>query len=448
MNKKKITIIVVSIIVAIIVLVVLPLKFLVIQGGWTTSHGWLLCQYIETRQPDFGDGAIYEWKFKILGIPIASGPIENSIEPFNKPVEQTEKKLKLIDKDDIIKVTLKSKNEETIIEYKDDETIDTLYSILKKLTTTNNERFENLEESYTIILYGSDGALVGSDNDIFKAVINVYEYNDKYYVMNPNKDGIYELTEEEFNIIKNYIVSNVSPQLIENVDYIIDHEYPIENWDLTRRGYHIDSIDEPNAPYYYIICMGEKPSSGYSINVKEINKKNDSIEIIVEESSISEGKMAVVLTVLTYPSVVVKFPEYQENIVIKNTKGVEFTELEPRQLKLPIRNEIIDIEIEDKINKKTITYYDNDEKIDTIYNILKELKTKKMGSWNHYHESEEIYNITFHDDKDIIVLIYKKNNGEENKYYAMGSDVPAVYELTEDEYNTIKEYASSNHIIK
>ena len=115
---------------------------------------------------------------------------------------------------------------------------------------------------------------------------------------------------------------------------------------------------------------------------------------------------------------------------------------------MPIRNEIIDIEIEDKINKKTITYYDNDEKIDTIYNILKELKTKKMGSWNHYYESEEIYNITFHDDKDIIVLIYKKNNGEENKYYAMGSDVPAVYELTEDEYNTIKEYASSNHIIK
>ncbi len=115
---------------------------------------------------------------------------------------------------------------------------------------------------------------------------------------------------------------NEEIKLVENKDYFIRGEYTGTYFKLTKRGYYIDTLDEPNAPYYYIICMGEKNTGGYSLEISEVKKVDGKVVIIVKENSPSPND--VVTQALTYPTITVEFPTQQENIVIKNTEGVEF----------------------------------------------------------------------------------------------------------------------------
>ena len=66
--------------------------------------------------------------------------------------------------------------------------------------------------------------------------------------------------------------------------------------------------------------MGKKDTKGYSLKIKEVNKVDEKTEIIVEEVTSTKN------TELS-PTIVVEFPNYQDGIIIKNTKGEEFTEL-------------------------------------------------------------------------------------------------------------------------
>ena len=119
--------------------------------------------------------------------------------------------------------------------------------------------------------------------------------------------------------------NNSKTKLVENKDYYVKGEFTGKYLDIKKRGYYIDTLDEPNAPYYYIICMGEKNTGGYSLKIKEVNRVDNKTEIIVEE--IEPGKNETVTMAFTTPTIVVEFPEYQENIVIKNTNNEEFTYL-------------------------------------------------------------------------------------------------------------------------
>ena len=111
--------------------------------------------------------------------------------------------------------------------------------------------------------------------------------------------------------------------LVENTDYSIKGEYKGSSFNLSKRGYYIDTTNEINAPYQYIICMGEKNSGGYKLEIKEVNKVDNKTEVIVEE--ISPKDTDIVTMALTTPTIVIEFPKHQDNIVIKNTKGEEFT---------------------------------------------------------------------------------------------------------------------------
>ena len=115
-------------------------------------------------------------------------------------------------------------------------------------------------------------------------------------------------------------------KLKEGIDYNVNGEYKGQYLDITKKGYYIETYNSPEAPYLYIICMGEKNTGGYSLKIKEVNKNNETTEIIVEE--INPPKNAPVTMAFTYPTIVVEFPKYQENIVIKNTKGEIFNELD------------------------------------------------------------------------------------------------------------------------
>lgn len=115
---------------------------------------------------------------------------------------------------------------------------------------------------------------------------------------------------------------NETTKLKEDTDYKIGGEFTGQYLDLTQRGYYIDTLNQINAPYYYIICMGEKSTGGYSLNIKEVNKTETQTEIIVEEIEPKAG--SIVTMAFTYPTIMVEFPEYQDNIIIKNTKGEVF----------------------------------------------------------------------------------------------------------------------------
>lgn len=117
-------------------------------------------------------------------------------------------KLKLFDKEDIIKVGINTgAQDNNYFEYDDRETIEKIYKIFDNLETkivSKTFNPEDLEEMYTVIFLNDENMLLHSDNDVLKAYIEVYRKNEKYYA-EQRYNGIYEITEQDFNLIKSYV---------------------------------------------------------------------------------------------------------------------------------------------------------------------------------------------------------------------------------------------------
>lgn len=116
--------------------------------------------------------------------------------------------MNLFEKDEIIKVAIDTyAQNNSYFEYNDKKTIDTLYNIFAGLETreiNKNYNPENPEEMYKVIFYNDENMLLESDNDIFKSTVEVYRKEGKYYAEQVY-NGIYEITEEDFNTIKSYV---------------------------------------------------------------------------------------------------------------------------------------------------------------------------------------------------------------------------------------------------
>ena len=117
-------------------------------------------------------------------------------------------KLNLFDKEDIIKVGINNYAlNDNYFEYDNKSAIEEIYNIFKNLETTSVSKTfnpENPEEMYSIVFFNDDYMLAESDNDIFRAYVEVYRKNGKYYA-EQRYNGIYEITEKDFNTIKSYI---------------------------------------------------------------------------------------------------------------------------------------------------------------------------------------------------------------------------------------------------
>ena len=48
----------------------------------------------------------------------------------------------------------------------------------------------------------------------------------------------------------------------------------------SERGYYVDTLNQPNAPYYYIISMGEQNTGGYSIKITDVKTWSMDGEIV------------------------------------------------------------------------------------------------------------------------------------------------------------------------
>jgi len=117
-------------------------------------------------------------------------------------------KLNLLNKKEVIKVAINTyAQNDNYFEYTNRNTIEKIYDIFDNLETTIvSETFnpENPEEMYEIIFFNDEDMLLQSDYDIFRTTVDIYRKNGKYYV-EQRYNGIYEITEDDFNLIKSYV---------------------------------------------------------------------------------------------------------------------------------------------------------------------------------------------------------------------------------------------------
>ena len=124
-----------------------------------------------------------------------------------------------------------------------------------------------------------------------------------------------ELPEEQkeiiFKILKKY-------KIISLLEYEIINDLGQYNGFYRKRGY-LHKTEEDSV--IYTIAMGQKPTAGYSIDVKEVKIEGDSATIYVIEKS--PGKDDIVEDVLTYPIVQVKFNKLPSSIKVLNYENGE-----------------------------------------------------------------------------------------------------------------------------
>ena len=111
-------------------------------------------------------------------------------------------KIDLLDKEDISKVSINTgKQDNNYFEYNDKDTIEKIYNIFVGLETTIPSTTFNPEIT-------SEMYAISFDNDEYKDKVEwsveVYKCDSKYYV-EQRYNGIYEITEDDFNTIKSYV---------------------------------------------------------------------------------------------------------------------------------------------------------------------------------------------------------------------------------------------------
>lgn len=135
---------------------------------------------------------------KYISIPFGIAETQSSKKESIKP--------NLFDRSEIIKVAIDNYSQyKNNFEYTDKDTIDKVYNLFKNLETdvaSKSDEPENPDELYKVTFFNSENMLIESDNDIFKAIVHVYKKDKKYYA-EERKNGIYEITEDTFNVIKN-----------------------------------------------------------------------------------------------------------------------------------------------------------------------------------------------------------------------------------------------------
>jgi len=116
--------------------------------------------------------------------------------------DEEKMKINLLNKDDIIKVAINTGSQDNnYFEYTDKEIINKIYNIFLGLETTIPSTTFNPEINKEVYTVSFD---TNEYKDKVEWSIDIYKHNDKYYV-EQRYNGIYEISEEDFNLIKSYI---------------------------------------------------------------------------------------------------------------------------------------------------------------------------------------------------------------------------------------------------
>lgn len=108
-----------------------------------------------------------------------------------------------------------------------------------------------------------------------------------------------------------------------------DYEYTVlHSSDLSvpphkNRGFYIDSLEEPGAPVYFILCSGEKSTGGHGIRIIDLGMNGNKLYIVAEETSPAPDEM--VTEAIEYPYCVIEFDRMPESYEVINTGGYYFS---------------------------------------------------------------------------------------------------------------------------
>lgn len=144
------------------------------------------------------------------------------------------------------------------------------------------------------------------------------------------EDELDKLEEEHENI------ENIEYEIINDYEDLneINDDYNFSNCSCTSKGYCIGTLTGHNRPIVYKICMGEKPTGGYSIKISKVEiTKNRDVKVIVEKHSPAKGE--IVTQAFTYPECAIEFEyPYPNSVKIVDKNGNQYGNLSnPNELK-------------------------------------------------------------------------------------------------------------------
>lgn len=190
-----------------------------------------------------------------------------------------------------------------------------------------------------------------------------------------NKELETNKEEKEINILgendkKENVTNKLTYEIINKSSEYLDK--------YSERGYYIDTLNEPNAPYFYIISAGQKSSGGYSIKITDVDiDENNNVNVTVKESTPPMG--TVTTMALTYPICELKLSGYPNSITIKDINGNEYKEIKQEENNNVINKIYEELE---QINSLNI-YTDNIEKKNYI--------PEKFNNENYIYRGSNIF---------------------------------------------------------
>ena len=167
-----------------------------------------------------------------------------------------------------------------------------IFPILDEKPIVDEEDCEKLQQLFLDIFEGSD--------------VNLKTVND----LEPEQlEIIFEVFEN------NNVFSELKYEIVNQNEYYLSQ--------YRERGYTYQKL---NDTYICIIAMGERRTGGYSISIKKVKIKGNSVTIYVTEKS--PGPFDIVTQAFTYPKVTIKFnkkPEQTE--VVDYETGEKFDQI-------------------------------------------------------------------------------------------------------------------------
>lgn len=111
-----------------------------------------------------------------------------------------------------------------------------------------------------------------------------------------------------------------------NITYKIHNDFKVESFDYSKRGYYIDTYKTPNAPWFFIISMGEQSTGGFSIEISKVEiDESNNVKITVKENKPQKGET--VTMAFTTPTVCLELSKKPNSIEIIDTEGNTFETL-------------------------------------------------------------------------------------------------------------------------
>lgn len=165
-------------------------------------------------------------------------------------------------------------------------------------------------ESDTYILYKSWKTILVYAND---TLFLEYEYKDLEDKFSPFYDALPEVEP----IAEEGEINGITYKINYESGYYCQSE---------ERGYFVDTLNQPDAPYFYFIYSGPKSTGGYSIEVVDITIDEDGKAVITVKEN-DPAPDATVTEAITYPMVEVSFFPYPSEVKIFDVDGYEYMQL-------------------------------------------------------------------------------------------------------------------------